>query len=164
MRRITRSSTTCWATGNSPANGPVKIRGYWSANRSADGALVTDEYRSVDESGQTIYVSTTLRVYNPVTERWNLIGVEPRSGIPQLGTAWREGNDIRIDQTFTGHDGVSRLWRIRYYNIEADRFSWKADISSDGGKTWAENQMTMEGRRTGPARPPGALTPRQEGH
>jgi hypothetical protein len=142
-------------------NGPVKIRGYWSANRSADGALVTDEYRMVDEDGQTRYVSTTLRVYNPVTERWNLIGVEPRGGIPQLGTAWKEGSDIRIDQTFTGHDGVSRLWRIRYYNIGADRFDWRADVSSDGGKTWAENYMTMEGRRTGPARAPVALTPRK---
>ena len=145
-------------------NAVVPIRGFWSANRSADGALVTDEFRMVDEGGRTLYVSTTLRVYNPVTERWNLIGVEPRAGIPQLGTAWKEGNDIRIDQTFSGQDGVSRLWRIRYYNIQGDRFSWRADISSDGGKTWAENQMTMEGRRTGPARSPVALTPRRETH
>ncbi|HEX9892487.1 MAG TPA: hypothetical protein VGA78_01130 [Gemmatimonadales bacterium] len=143
------------------ADGPVKIRGYWSATRSADGALISDEFRMVDDSGRTIYVSTTLRVYDPVQQRWNLIGVEPGGGIPQLGTAWKEGADMRIDQTFTSSDGTSRLWRIRYFNIGPDRFSWRADISSDGGVSWSENQMTMEGRRTGPARPPVALTPRR---
>ena len=27
-------------------------------------------------------------------------------------------------------------WRIRYYNIAPDTFSWAADRSTDGGKTW----------------------------
>ncbi len=37
-------------------------RGYWSAVRLAEGAQVYDEYRIVDDSDQTIYVTTTLRV------------------------------------------------------------------------------------------------------
>jgi hypothetical protein len=135
----------------------VKIQGYWSFNRSPDGPIVTDEFRMVDDSGRTVYVSTTVRAYSPVQQRWNLVGIEPGLGVLQLGTAWKEGDDMRIDQKFG-----NSLWRIRYHAIRADRFSWRADISDDGGTTWKENMMTMEGRRTGPARQPVAWTPTRQ--
>jgi hypothetical protein len=51
------------------------------------------------------------------------------------------------------------VWRIRYYNIQADRFSWTADRSTDGGKTWDAAHQTIEARRIGPARTIPALAP-----
>jgi hypothetical protein len=139
-------------------SGPVQFKGFWSAVRSRDGALITDEFRIVDDKGGTSYVSTTMRAYNPFEKQWNLIGVEPTAGLMQPGTAWREGNDMRVDQVFGAGPNQSH-WRIRYHNIRPDAFSWKADRSTDGGKTWTENYRTIEAKRIGPARAPGALTP-----
>jgi hypothetical protein len=48
--------------------------------------------------------------------------------------------------------------RIRYYDIQPDRFSWAADRSADGGATWEKEYLRIEARRIGPARRMGALT------
>ena len=48
--------------------------------------------------------------------------------------------------------------KIRYYNIQRDRFSWTGDRSLDGGKTWAKNHLQIEARRIGPPRSLGPLT------
>jgi hypothetical protein len=50
------------------------------------------------------------------------------------------------------------LWRIRYYDIQADRFSWAGDRSPDDGKTWEKNYLQIEARRIGKARSLGRLT------
>ena len=44
------------------------------------------------------------------------------------------------------------VWRIRYYNIRPDGFSWAADRSTDDGRTWVKDYQTLEARRIGPAR------------
>lgn len=135
--------------------GPRQIQGVWTFVKSPDGPLVLDEFRMQDTAGRTAYVSTTVRVLSPAEMRWNIVGLEPGTGLPQLGTAWKEGSDVRIDQTFNspGPDGVTgALWRIRYYDIQPDRFSWRADRSRDGGRTWETPVMTMDVRRTGPPR------------
>jgi hypothetical protein len=46
----------------------------------------------------------------------------------------------------------SALWRIRYYDIRPDGFSWVADRSLDDGVTWERNYLRIEARRIGPAR------------
>jgi len=136
-------------------DGPVEFGGFWSAARSADGALITDEFRSVDDSGATSYVGTTVRAYSPSEQRWNLVSVEPGWGGVHTGVARKEGDEIRVEQTFG-----PTLWRIRYFDIRPDRFSWRADISRDGGKTWIENHRRIEARRIAAPRPPAAMTPR----
>jgi hypothetical protein len=138
--------------------GPTKFRGLWSATRSADGAIITDEFRIVDDQGRTTYVSTTLRSYSAPQKRWNIVGVEPGLGVLQVGTAWKEGNDMRVDQVFSGGGPDSSQWRIRYSDIRPDGFSWRGDRSTDGGRTWTENYRTIEARRIGAAKPAGSLT------
>jgi len=51
------------------------------------------------------------------------------------------------------------LWRIRYYDIRPERFSWSADRSTDDGRTWTTSFQTIEARRIGPARTLGPLAP-----
>ena len=51
------------------------------------------------------------------------------------------------------------VWRIRYYDIGPDHFSWTADRSADGGKTWVEKFQTIEAKRIGPPRSLGRLAP-----
>jgi hypothetical protein len=57
-------------------------------------------------------------------------------------TAWREGSTIRVDQR-----GQARMLRITYYDITPNHFSWKADVSTDGGQTWRKEQIRIEATR-----------------
>ena len=135
-----------------------KLRGYWSAVKLAEGQIL-DEYRVVGDNGETYYVTSTLRNYNKFLARWELIGSEPGSGLQDFGTARRVGDEMHIEQTFGVASGTRSMMRIRYYNIRPDAFSWAGDRSTDGGKTWVKNHLTIEAKRIGPARTLPSLAP-----
>jgi hypothetical protein len=135
-----------------------KLRGYWSAVKLAEGQIL-DEYRVVGDDGETYYVTSTLRNYNKFLARWELIGSEPGSGLQDFGTAKRVGGEMHIEQTFGVAGGKPSMMRIRYFNIRPDAFSWAGDRSTDGGKTWVKNHLTIEARRIGPARTLPSLAP-----
>lgn len=134
------------------------FRGYWSAVKLDDGQIL-DEYRVVSDSGETWYVTTTLRNYNGAADRWELIGADAGRGLLDFGTARKVGSEMHLEQRFGVAAGDSALSRIRYYDIRPDRFSWTLDRSVDGGKTWILQAQTIEARRIGPARTLGALAP-----
>jgi hypothetical protein len=134
------------------------LRGRWSAVRLAEGQIL-DEYRILGDSGETYYVTTTLRAYNAVLDRWELVGMDAGNGLNDVGTGKRVGNEVHIEQKFGVMSATPSIWRIRYYDIRADGFSWVAARSTDGGKTWQEDYQKIETRRIGPARSLGALTP-----
>jgi hypothetical protein len=141
-------------TAKNPQYG--EFHGYWSAVRLSEGQIL-DEYRVVGEKGETYYVTTTLRNYNGGLDRWELVGSEAGSGLQDVGTGHWEGEEMRIEQTFGVARGTPSVLRIRYHHIRPDRFSWTADRSTDGGKTWARNYQQIEARRIGPPRTMGAL-------
>ena len=64
-----------------------------------------------------------------------------------------------IEQKFGVATGNTSTLRIRYYNIQPDRFSWTADRSTDAGKTWSKEDQKIEAHRIGPARSLGELAP-----
>ena len=134
-------------------------RGYWSAVQLAEGAQVLDEYRVVGDSGQTWYVTNTLRAYNANLDQWELVSTEPGSGLQNVGTGHRVSDEMHIEQQFGVGTPHPSLWRIRYYDIRPDRFSWTGDRSTDGGKTWTTQWLQIEARRIGPARSMGPLAP-----
>ena len=128
-----------------------KGRGYWTAVRLGDGGPVLDEYRIVGDAGETYYVTRTLRAYNARLDQWDLVSTEGGSGLQNVGIGHRQGDEVNIEQKFGTGDKES-IWRIRYYNIGADHFSWTADRSSDGGKTWVTSFQKLEAHRIGPSR------------
>src|SRR3989442_744419 len=67
--------------------------GVWSAVRLAEGSPILDEYRVVGDSGQTWYVTNTLRVYNAMQDRWDLVSTETGTGLQNMGTAQRVGTE-----------------------------------------------------------------------
>lgn len=134
-------------------------RGFWSAVRVAEGAQILDEFRITGDSGETYYASSTIRAYNAVLDQWELISADQGAGLHDFGTAHRVGSEMHIEQTFGVMSPQPFVWRIRYYNIQPDRFSWTADRSTDGGKTWVKDHMHIEARRIGPARSLGQLAP-----
>jgi hypothetical protein len=141
-----------------------RFGGSWSAVRLPEGQIL-DEYRVVGDDGDTLYVTTTLRNFNRATGRWDLVGADAGGGLRDTGTAGRVGDEMHVEQTFGATSDSPSLWRIRYFDIRADRFSWAADRSTDGGKTWVKDFQTIEARRVGPPRElppltrPGAATP-----
>lgn len=137
-----------------------KGQGFWSAVRLAEGAQVLDEFRAVSADGsETYYASSTLRSYNAVLDQWELISAELGTGLQNFGTAKRVGDEVHIEQKFGVMGATPSILRIRYYNIKSDSFSWTADRSTDGGKTWIKDHQQIEARRIGPSRALGQLAP-----
>jgi hypothetical protein len=128
-----------------------KSNGRWSAVRLATGQIL-DEYRLVDDKGATFYVTATIRNYDAIHDRWELIGMDDRNGLQDFGTAQRVGQEMRIEQKFGVSGGNPTMMRIRYYNIQPNSFSWAGDQSTDNGKTWVKEQLRIEAKRIGPAR------------
>ncbi len=135
-----------------------KFGGRWSAVRLDTGQIL-DEYRVVGDKGETFYVSSTVRAYNAVADRWELIGMDAGGGLQDFGTAQRVNSEMHIEQKFGVAGGKPITLRIRYYNIQPDRFSWSADRSTDGGQTWVKDFQRIEARRIGPSRDLGPLAP-----
>jgi hypothetical protein len=140
----------------SKEHGPGK--GFWTAVRLATGQVL-DEFRVVGDQRETWYVTSTLRSYNAGLDRWELVGMVEGGGLQDVGTAQRIGGEVHIEQKFGVATGNTSILRIRYYNILPDRFSWTADRSADGGKTWSKEDQKIEAHRIGPARSLGALAP-----
>jgi len=138
--------------------------GYWSAVRLAEGAQILDEYRVVGDTGETYYVTNTLRAYNAVRDQWELVSTDQGSGLQNVGTARRVGTEMHIEQRFgTGGPNPS-LWRIRYYDTQPDHFSWVGDLSTDGGKTRQTKWLQIEARRIGPPRHMGPIASAKRRH
>jgi hypothetical protein len=133
--------------------------GLWSAVRLPDGAQVLDEFRALGDSGETLYVTRTIRSYNAALDRWELAGLDEANGLQDFGTGRREGSEMHIEQRFATATGSPFLMRIRYYDIGPDRFSWAAERSRDGGRSWEPDYLRIEARRIGPARHLGRLAP-----
>ena len=133
-------------------------RGYWTAVRLGDGADILDEYRVVGDSGETYVLLHTLRAYNAALDQWELVSSDNTTGLKDAGTGQRNGAEMHITQTFGVSTANPAIWRIRYYDIRADRFSWRADVSRDDGKTWVTDFLTIEASRIGPGRTLPALT------
>ena len=135
-----------------------QAKGFWTAVRLATGQIL-DEFRVVGGDGQTWYVTSTLRSYNAGLDCWELVGMVEGGGLQDLGTGQRVDGELHIEQKFGVASGSTSILRIRYYNIQTDRFSWTADRSTDGGKTWSKEDQKIETHRIGPARSLGALAP-----
>jgi hypothetical protein len=135
-----------------------KGRGFWSAVRLATGQIL-DEFRVVGDNDETYYVTTTVRAYNAALDRWELVGMDGAEGLQDIGTGQRVNNEVHIEQKFGVAGGNPSILRIRYYNIQPDRFSWSADRSTDGGKTWIKEDQRIEARRIGPPRSLDPLAP-----
>ncbi len=135
-----------------------KGKGFWTAVRLATGQIL-DEFRIVGDNRETWYVTSTLRSYNAGLDRWDLVGMVQGDGLQDVGSGQRAGGEVHIEQKFGVASGNTSILRIRYYNIQSDRFSWTADRSTDGGKTWSKDDQKIEARRIGPARSLDALAP-----
>ncbi|HMD36185.1 MAG TPA: hypothetical protein VKH42_14510, partial [Vicinamibacterales bacterium] len=111
------------------------------------GGEILDEYAIVDDKGAKMYASVTIRGYNAVLDQWELIGTDEGRGLHDFGSGHRTADGFEIEQTFGVMTQTPKTWRIRYFNITTDSFSWRADVTADGGKTWTKDFQTIEAKR-----------------
>jgi hypothetical protein len=71
-----------------------------------------------------------------------MFGTWPGSGAMEPGLTWSDGVS-----RFAIQRSKNVLVRIRYLQIEADRFLWRSDRSVDGGLTWLLDAGSMEAKR-----------------
>jgi hypothetical protein len=116
------------------------FKGHWVFERkNANGAMIEDHWRS-DRPGETYDSGTwTYRTFNPQRKLWEMVGVNTQGGAWAPGLMWSDSTSRYLIQ----HYGPT-LVRFRYFAIEPDRFLWRADQSTDGGKTWIRDWWTME--------------------
>ena len=103
-------------------------------------------------------MTPTLPAVRPGGNR-STLSAESGTGLQNVGTAHRIGTEMHIEQKFGVMSPNPSIWRIRYYDIRPDRFSWTGDRSTDGGKTWVTEFLRIEARRIGPPRSLGPLAP-----
>jgi hypothetical protein len=116
--------------------------GHWTFEKKPGGGLIEDRWRPDDPSipmAQSLY---TYRTFDPKRRVWQMIGSSSNGGEIQPGLTWSDDTSRYAIQR---NRGV--LSCIRYLSIGADRFLWRSDVSTDGGKTWVLDAGTMEARR-----------------
>jgi hypothetical protein len=69
---------------------------------------------------------------------------------------------MHIEQKLGVMSIAPSLWRIRYYDIKPDRFSWTGDRSTDVGETWTTKRLQIEAHRIEPPLSLGPLAPARE--
>jgi hypothetical protein len=118
--------------------------GHWSFEKKPGGLLIEDRWRA-DNSSQPMGVRTyTYRTFHPQRNVWQMLGTSSLGGEFALGLTWSDDTNRYAIQ----HYG-SAIMRIRYLSIRADKFLWRADRSTDGGRTWLLDAWTMEATRVG---------------
>ena len=127
---------------------PPTYRGRWTAERTGDETLVEDDFAAFDERGSRVYLGVTLRAFDAKVKRWTTAFVEPVRYLEgpaakwSLGSAWREGNEVREASL-----DVPNRARARFFDIAPDHFRWSMDRSADGGRTWITDVLRVQARR-----------------
>jgi len=87
---------------------------------------------------------STIRFYDPSIDAWRSTWVEPVNGRVRRFTGRPADGDILL-----ASDEEDPRLRWRFTDIGPDSFTWQAEASHDGGRTWVfEEQMHATRRRS----------------
>jgi hypothetical protein len=127
-----------------------RIKGTWDFGWILEGRAVQDVFvtfpthpdpsshlsPSIGEHG------TTVRMYDPALDAWQVTYFGPRHDLIAAFVARRQGADMVLERKEPNGD----LTHWVFDRIESGSFRWRALTSSDGGATWKLDQ-TMIGTR-----------------
>ena len=115
-------------------------KGEWHFGWALEGRAIQDvwivpprgELRRGDAAAKVNSYGTTLRVYDPRIDAWQIQWTDPvtQNFLQMIGRG--QGDDIV--QLGTGSDG--HLIRWSFSNITPDSFLWRGEVSADGGASW----------------------------
>lgn len=117
---------------------PVKAEGEWHFAWALEGRAVQDVF-IVPKRGARASASrkgnrygTTLRFYDPASDQWSIVWINPVTGAVNRLAARKEGD--AVVQVGTDPDGTMRRWS--FVDIAPDRFRWTGEASNDQGRSW----------------------------
>jgi len=122
--------------------------GTWSARRIHDGLVIEDKFSLINPNNGSRSFTLTYRVYNQERKTWEITGADVKQGSPWApGVSWADARGDRyVVQTYGAGDDAL-ITRIRYYQVTPNHFLWRADGSTDGGKTWIKDFWKIEANR-----------------
>jgi len=129
----------------------------WVARYILDGYVIADEFRQLGPAGEVAQLGQSLRSYNTDQKAWIIKWLDALDstwlelGPEDLGGVRVQGGVITYQHRRPrGRAGrlfpLQSLFRLTFSNISEDHFTWRAELSTDGGETWAEVQVIEASR------------------
>ncbi|SRR5258708_15167418 len=125
-------------------------KGEWHFGWALEGRAIQDvwivpprgESRHGDAAAKRNSYGTTLRVYDPRIDAWQIQWTDPvtQNFLHMIGR--KQGGDIV--QLGTGTDGTLIRWS--FSEITANSFRWQGEVSADAGATWRLNVVFLAKR------------------
>ena len=95
------------------------------------GKVIQENFESEDADK---LIGLSVSVYNPIDRQWRQTWVDNQGSYLDFVGEWH--GDKMILQRPAVVEGQPVLQRMVWYNIEANRFEWNWERSSDEGQTW----------------------------
>ena len=109
-----------------------------------DGKAVQDVWMFHDEeSGRTMCGGTTIRYFDPQIDAWHSIWISPIQNIVMQFIGRKAGNEIVLEGKRKEDNPVKWI----FSDIKPDSFTWREELSKDGGKTWILTERMKIRRR-----------------
>lgn len=134
-------------------HGVPALRGTWKAWRALEGWGIEDELRVVDDAGNPRALTHFVRVFDATTKRWNVSSLDVFRGKFTMSTAAWQGGIMRTESHSVDADGTPFLSRVIWSQITPTSFRYQQDRSTDGGRTWTEAFLVIDGKRTAAVAP-----------
>jgi hypothetical protein len=102
--------------------------------------MIIDDFKACAPSGEEISSFVTLRTYSETLKRWEMQGLaalQPAAPTEWYGI-WQDG-EMLLDATGKNAEGKTIRTKMRFYEIEKDRFSWSSKTSVDEGGSWVQS-------------------------
>jgi hypothetical protein len=123
-------------TATKPDGSQVAGKGEWYFGWVLDGHALQDVWifpgaGQSQPRGSWEYGSS-VRFYDPKEDVWRLSWIGPvRTNMGNF-----TGRMVGDEFVFEGKDRDGDMAHWIYYDLHADHFQWRAEVSQDGGKTW----------------------------
>jgi hypothetical protein len=119
--------------------------GHWIVTKKTNANAFVEDIWRADNPTRSIDAGTwTYRVFSPTRKLWTMQGVESESGRWATGIVWSDANNRYAVQNYGSY-----IMRIRYFDITPTSFKWRADMTTDNGKTWHLDWWSMQATRIG---------------
>jgi len=134
-------------TGRDASGQPVTMSGELHFGWVLGGRAVQDIWivpgRGQPGEGQPplAFHGSTIRFYDPAIDAWRSTWIEPVNGRVRRFIGRPSGDGIVL---LSDEEDPQLRWR--FTDITADSFTWRAEISRDGGATWQFDEQMLATR------------------
>jgi hypothetical protein len=108
-----------------------KIRGQLLAGWVLDGRALQDVWLQFPKPGEDRFIGTTIRFYDADRNKWRVTWVSAIAKAMMLLEGGAEDGGIALY-----NDGPRGRTRWTFSHLTDKGFTWRGELSTDGGKTW----------------------------